>query len=80
MQSLKSVLKNKKIQPPDEMAVLKNYILQNYKSTSSIKLSRGALIISVPNAALAATLHLDQQKLIKSCGLQGKKLVFRTGK
>jgi len=77
VESLQEILNRKKFTPPDEIAVIKDYVRQKYKSNCSVKLQRGALIVSVPNAALAATIQLERQKLIAACNLQDKKLVIR---
>ena len=79
MDSLQEILSTKKINPPDEFSAIKDYVQQKYKATCSVKLQRGALIVSVPNAALAATLQLERQKIIKACNLTEKKLVIRNG-
>jgi len=63
---------------PDEMTAIKAYIKRKYKSNGSVKQQRGALIVSVPNSALAATIYLERQTLIKTLGLKDK-LVVRTG-
>ncbi len=80
MDSLQEILGKKKFTPPDEVALIKDYVRRVYKSGCSVKLQRGALIVSVPSAALAATMHLERQKLIKSCNISDKKLVIRNGK
>jgi len=58
MDSLQDILGNKKLAPPDEMAAIKDYVRRRYHSPCQIKLQRGALIVSLPNSALAATIHL----------------------
>ena len=77
VESLKDILSGKKLAKPDEIGVIKDYVRQKYKSNCSIKLQRGAIILSVPNAALAATIQLERQKLIAACNLGNKKLVIR---
>jgi hypothetical protein len=71
-------LGKKDFKAPDELEAVKKYIQRRYKSSCSVKLQRGALIISVPNSGLAATIYLERQQLIKACGLK-QKLVVRTG-
>jgi hypothetical protein len=80
MDSLREILNQKKLVQPDEMGAIKEYVRQKYKSDCSVKMSRGTLIVSVPNSALAATLQLERQKLIKACNLGDKKLAIRTGR
>ncbi len=79
MDSLQDILGSKKFSPPDEMDRIKNYIQSKYKTVAKVKLSRGAFIVSVPNSALAATLYLERQAMIKACNIKDKKLVIRTG-
>ena len=71
------ILGKKKITPPDETKAIKNYVRRKYNSDCRIKLQRGALIVSVPNSGLAATMQLEKQLLIKKCNLGNKKLVIR---
>ena len=77
MDSLQEILGRKKFTAPDEIGLIKNYVRRKYKSNCSVKSQRGALIVSVPNAALAATIQLERQKMIKTCNLDGKKLVIQ---
>ncbi len=79
VESLQNILSTKKFTPPDEISAVKNYVLAKYKSGCRVKLQRGTLILSVPNSALAATLQLERQKIIKACKLGDKKLVIRNG-
>jgi len=78
--SLQEILGKKKLAAPDEMASVKDYVRRKYKSGCSVKLQRGALIVSVPNSGLAATIQLERQSLIRACHLGDKKLVIRNGK
>lgn len=79
MDSLQEILGNKKFEKPDEMTVIKEYVKRKYKSPCKVKVQRGALILTVPNSALAATLHLEQRALIRACHIAQYKLVIRTG-
>ncbi len=77
--SIQEILAKRNFSPPDEIGVIKDYVRQKYKSNCSVKLQRGAIILNVPNAALAATIQLERQKLIKVCNLGDKKIVIRNG-
>ena len=77
MDSLQEILSRKKFSPPDEIGAIKDYVSRKYKANCSVRLQRGALIVSMPGAALAATLQLERQKMVKACRLEGKKLVIR---
>lgn len=79
MDSLQEILGKKKFTAPDELSAIKDYVQRRYKSDCKIKLERGAVIVNVRNAALAATLQLERPKIIKACGLKDKKLVIRNG-
>ncbi|HEX5394787.1 MAG TPA: hypothetical protein VFW52_00265 [Candidatus Saccharimonadales bacterium] len=79
-ESVGQILGSKQFTPPDEVSLIKDYVKRRYKSGCSVKLQRGALVVSVPSSALAATLHLERQKLIKACNLGDKKLFIRNGK
>jgi len=78
MDSLQDIMGSRRFTPPDEMSRVRDYILRRYKSRCSVRLERDALIVSVPNSAVAGTLRLEQQNLIDACGLK-KRLVIRIG-
>jgi hypothetical protein len=80
MESLQEILGRKQLSPPDDMALIKDYVSRRYKSKCFVKVQRGTLVVSVQSAALAATLQLERQRMIKACGLGDKKLVIRNGK
>lgn len=79
METLGSILGDKRFTPPDEITAIKDYIKQRYQSDCSVKLDHDAVIVAVPNSALAGTLRMQQQDLIKKCGLGKKRLVIRIG-
>lgn len=78
MDSLQEILGKRDYSTPDEIEAIKNYISSRYKSKSSVRVQRDALIVSVPNSALAATLQLERGRLIEACNIK-QKLVIRTG-
>lgn len=80
IESLQHILSTKKFNKPDEIGAIKDYVLAKYKSSCRVKLQRGALIVNVPSSALAATLQLERQKMIRACNLGGKKLVIRNSR
>ena len=80
MESLQEILGKKSFSPPDEVGAIKDYVKRKYRAACRVKLQQGALIVSVPSAALAATLQLERQKLIKDCNLGSTKLVIRNGR
>jgi len=78
MDSLQDILSQRSFVPPDEMTVVKDYVLRRYNRPCSVRLERGALILSVRGSALAATIQLERNGLIEACGLK-QKLVIRSG-
>lgn len=79
MDSLQEILGKKDFTPPDEVAVVKEYVLRRYNSKCSVKLERQVIIVRVPSSALAATLQLERHQIAKSLGLIDKELVIRNG-
>lgn len=79
MDSLKDILGKKDFTPPDEIASVKEFIMRRYKSPSRVRVERDVIIVRVPSSALAATLQLEQRRLIEACQLT-KKLIIRNGR
>lgn len=79
MDSLQEILGKKDFTPPDEVAAVKDFITRRYNSTSTVRVERDALIVRVPSSALAATLQLEQNHIIKACRIK-KKLIIRYGR
>ena len=80
MDSLQKILSSRKIaQAPDEIKQIQDYVQRRYNSPCKVKIQRGALIVSVPNSGLAATLHLERQLMIDKLKIKDK-LVIRTGR
>ena len=79
MDSLQEILGKKSFSPPDEMQALRDYVQRRYKRNSFVKLQRDVIILSVQSSALAATLQLDRNNIIKACNLS-RKLVVRSGR
>jgi hypothetical protein len=79
MDSLQDILGQKNFTPPDEIAVIKDYIKRRYDSPSRVKIEKSAIIVSVPSSALAATIYLERQTLIEHCNLK-QRLVVRSGR
>jgi hypothetical protein len=79
MESIADLLGKKDFKPPDEVALIKDYVKRKYNSPCSVKLQGGNLVLSVRNSALAGTIQLEKQKLIEACQINDKKLIIRTG-
>ncbi len=80
MDSLGGILAGKTFNAPDEISLIKKHIKERYESDCRVNLQNDAVIITVPNSALAGTLRLQQQELITKCQLDKKRLVIRIGK
>lgn len=79
MDSLQEILGKKDFTPPDEIGAVKEFITRRYNSTSTVRVERDVLIVRVPSSALAATLQLEQRRMIEACRLK-KKLIIRYGR
>jgi len=79
MDSLQDILGKKNFTPPDEIAAVKDFITRRYNSPSTVRVERQVIIVRVPSSALAATLQLEQRRMIEACKLT-KKLIIRYGR
>ena len=80
MDSLRKILGSRKIaQAPSEIKQIQDYVQRRYNSSCRVKVQRGALIVSVPNSGLAATMQLERQTIIDRLKIT-EKLVIRTGR
>lgn len=80
MDSLQKILGSRKIaRAPGEIKQIQDYIKRRYNSPCQVKVQRGALIVSVPNSGLAATLQLERQLMVDKLKIKDK-LVIRTGR
>lgn len=80
MDSLADLLKAKKLAPPDEISLVKDYVKQRWQSDCTVKLDHQNVIMSVPSSALSGTIQLHRQSLMKACGIEDRKLIIRVGK
>ncbi len=78
MDSLDSILKRKDFDEPPEMAAIKKYVQDEFKTAVGVLVRDKDIVIQVPNAALANTLRLRAPDLKKRCGIN-KRLTFRIG-
>ena len=78
MDSLQDILGKRDFRPPDEVAAVKEFISRRYNSPSLVRVERSVLIVKVPSSALAATLQLEQRRMIEACRIT-KKLIIRYG-
>jgi folate-binding Fe-S cluster repair protein YgfZ len=73
---MSDLLKTKKPQEPPQIHALKAYVLEHHNQVIQCSMSNSGYSISVPNASLASTLHMETPKIIKECNLD-KKLFIR---
>lgn len=76
MDSLDNILKRKDFDEPPEMAAIKQYVQDEFKTTVSVLVRDKDIVIEVPSAALANTLRLRTTDIKKRCHT-GKRLTFR---
>lgn len=78
MDSLDSILKRKDFDEPPEMAAIKRYVQDEFKTAVGVQVREKDIIIQVPSAALANTLRLRSPDIKKRCKTD-KRLTFRIG-
>ena len=78
MDSLSSILGGKDFDEPPEMAGIKKYVRDEFKTDVSVLVRDRDIVITVPSAALANTLRLRGPDLKRRCQLD-KRLTFRIG-
>lgn len=78
MDSLDSILKRKDFDEPPEMAAIKCYVQDEFKTAVGVQVREKDIIIQVPSAALANTLRLRSPDIKKRCKTD-KRLTFRIG-
>jgi hypothetical protein len=76
MENISDLLQAKKPQEPPQLLALKAYVLEHHSEVIQCSMSQTAYTISVPNASLASTLHMETPKIIEHCNLD-KKLFIR---
>jgi hypothetical protein len=79
MDSLQDILGKKDFTPPDEITSVKEFISRRYNSPSRVRIERDVLIVRVPSSALAATLQLEQNRMIEACQIS-RRLIIRVGR
>ena len=76
MDSLDSLLKRKDFDEPPEMAAIKQYVQEEFKTAVGVLVRDKDIVIEVPSAALANTLRLRTTDIKKRCHTN-KRLTFR---
>ena len=78
MDSLSNILGNRNFDEPPEMAAIKKYVKDEFKTDVGVQVRDRDIVILVPNAALATTLRLRGPEMKRRCQLN-KRLTFRIG-
>ncbi len=78
MDNLRSILGNKSFEPPDEIAIIKEYVEAKFKSQVDITMHPRTIVISAKTSSLAGTLRLHLHELTELCKTD-KKLIIRIG-
>lgn len=76
MDSIFTILGNKDYDEPPEIKKIKEYIRSTYGVSINVQVREKDIILSVPDASLANTLRLNQQKIKKEAETD-KRLTFR---
>lgn len=78
MESVGDLLGRYARKEPDEIALAKQYVADQFGAPAQVAIRGNTLVITVNSAALAATLRLRMVQLQKVCKTD-KRLVFRIG-
>jgi len=78
MDELANILKGRQPTQPPEIAAIKNYVLEHFKSQVAVAIRNNEIIITAPSASLANSLRLNSEDIAEVCGLS-RRLIFRIG-
>ena len=76
MDSLFSILSDRNFDEPPEVASIKKYVQDEFKTDVSVSVRERDIIVSAPNASLVGTLRMRGPEIKRRCALD-KRLVFR---
>jgi hypothetical protein len=76
MDSLSDILGRKDFDEPPEMAAIRKYVKDEFKSDVGVQVRERDIVVTVPNAALANTLRLRTPEIRRRCQLT-KRITFR---
>jgi hypothetical protein len=74
--SLHTILSDKNFDEPPEMAAIKKYVLDEFKTEVGVLVRDRDIVVIVPSGALANTLRLRTTDIKRRCQLT-KRLTFR---
>ncbi len=78
MDDIAEILGRGRIEEPDEIKVIKNYIFKKFETEVKISIKNNSLIISSPRAALINELRLESSQIARECSVN-KKMMFKIG-
>lgn len=76
--ALSDILADRFEEEPEEILIIKSYVLDNFEQTVAVAIRDQQLVITARSAALAGALRPHLYKLKKLCGTD-KKLTIRIG-
>lgn len=74
--SLADIMNKERFVEPDEVLIIKNYLMENYEAGCRIEIQPNQIIINVQGASLAGTLRMKLHELQALCNTK-KRLVIR---
>ena len=77
MDNLADILARKDFDQPNEITILKRYVLEHFGADVSVAIRGEQLVVSAPSSSLINTLRLHQVDLKRACGTE-KRFVFRS--
>jgi hypothetical protein len=78
MDSINSLLKQRDMSEPDEIAKLKKYISDTYDYDSTITLNGTTIVIGVSSSSLVSSLRYSIPELRRKLNIEHKLIVRRT--
>jgi hypothetical protein len=78
MDDLQSLLSKRQPNEPEQFRLLREYVMNNHQSKSSVRLNTQGYSLTVPNGAIAMHLRMELPQIVEHC-LLDKKLFIRIG-
>lgn len=79
MDSLFDILSNRAPDEPLEIRIVKQYIRDHFKASSTVAVQGEALVVTVHSSSLAGALRTRTAAIRKQLGDPRKQLIFRIG-
>ncbi len=78
MSSIADILASRAREEPAEIAIIKEFVRETFRSQVSVSMQTRQIIITTPSAALAGSLRMHSHTLRELCQTD-KKLIIRIG-